>query len=58
VEVETAQKVVQALLALKRRDARQMQKRTGLGVQAVELMLGKVAYRQMLTGFQFASHQR
>jgi hypothetical protein len=47
-EVETTEEITQRLLALGRRNALQMQQWAGLGVQRVELVLGKVANHRVL----------
>ncbi len=58
VEVEAAKKVAQLLLPGLRRQSGQVQQRAGLRIEAVELVLGKVADRQMLAGLQLTGNQR
>ncbi len=54
-EVEAAEEVTQTLLALAGGDALQVQQRTGLGVQGIELVLGEVADGQVLAALQAAA---
>lgn len=54
VEVEAAEEVAQRLLTLGRGNALQVQQRAGLVIQRVQLMLGKVAYSQVLAANQTA----
>ncbi|VVN49389.1 hypothetical protein PS639_06357 [Pseudomonas fluorescens] len=51
-EVETAEEVTQGLLALGRRQTLQVQQRTGLGIQGVQLVLGKVTDHGVLAAGQ------
>lgn len=57
-EVETTEEVAQGLFTFSRRQSLQMQQRAGFGVQRIELVLGKVAYDQILATGQPASQRR
>ena len=56
-EVETAEEVAQCLFAFSRRQSLQVQQRAGFGVQRIKLVLGKVAYDQVLAAGQTASQR-
>ena len=56
-EVEATEKIAQRLLAFVAGDALQVQQRTGLGVQGVQLVLGEVADRQVLAALQAAAQR-
>ncbi len=51
-KVETTEEITQYLFTFARGDALQMQQRTGLGIQSIELMLGKIADNQVFTTLQ------
>ncbi len=56
-EVKATEEVAQGLLTLGRRQTLQVQQRAGLGIEGVQLMLGKVAHHQVLATGQTAGQR-